>query len=36
MRRITKAQFYSYGGFSNPMCVRVTRGRRWAYFYNGR
>ena len=31
--RITKRAFYANGGFSNSRCVRVTRGRSWAYFY---
>jgi hypothetical protein len=31
--RITKRAFYHAGAFSNPRCVRVTRGGRWAYFY---
>lgn len=30
--RITKDQFYRYGGFSNPRLVRVTRSGDWAYF----
>jgi hypothetical protein len=31
--RISKRDFYANGGFSNPRCVRVARGRSWAYFY---
>lgn len=31
--RITKRAFYDQGGFSNPRLIRVTRSRRWAYFY---
>lgn len=30
--KITKKEFYRLGGFSNPYCVRVTRGKAWAYF----
>lgn len=30
--KITKAQFYALGAFSNPRLIRVTRGRSWAYF----
>lgn len=30
--KITKNQFYRYGGFSNPRLIRVTRGKAWAYF----
>lgn len=31
--RISKRAFYLKGGFANPRCVRVTRGRAWAYFW---
>ncbi len=31
--RIRKSEFYLNGGFANPHCVRVTRGRAWAYFW---
>lgn len=31
--KITKRAFYNAGGFANTRCVRVTRGRAWAYFY---
>lgn len=31
--RISKRDFYLNGAFANPRCVRVTRGRSWAYFY---
>lgn len=30
--KITKKEFYSMGGFSNPRLVRVTRNRTWAYY----
>jgi hypothetical protein len=30
--KITKAQFYAGGGFSNPRMIRVTRGKVWAYY----
>jgi hypothetical protein len=30
--KITKAQFYRLGGFSNPQLVRVTRDGDWAYY----
>lgn len=33
--KITRKQFYAFGGFSDPMNVRVTRGKAWAYFRNG-
>jgi hypothetical protein len=32
-RTISKREFYRYGGFSNPRCVRDQRGTRWMYFY---
>ena len=31
--RITKKVFYANGGFSNPRCIRVTRGKSWAYYW---
>lgn len=31
--RISRSLFYELGGFSNPRCVRLERGRCWAYFY---
>ncbi len=31
--RITKQAFYRSGGFADTRCVRVMRGRSWAYFY---
>lgn len=31
--RITKREFYTNGGFSNPRCVRVTRNKAWAYYW---
>lgn len=30
--RISRTDFYLWGGFANPWLVRVTRGRSWAYF----
>lgn len=30
--RITKAQFYALGGFSNSKLYRKQRGNSWAYF----
>lgn len=30
--RVTKRAFYQAGGFANPRCVRVTRGKAYAYF----
>lgn len=30
--RIGKRDFYNLGGLANTRCVRVTRGRSWAYF----
>jgi hypothetical protein len=30
--RITKAEFYRLGGFSNPRLVRKEIGQSWAYF----
>lgn len=30
--KISKDQFYRYGGFSNPLLVRVTRSKSWAYY----
>ncbi len=31
--RITKRNWYRAGGFAEPRCIRVTRGRGWAYFW---
>lgn len=31
--KISKRTFYLNGGFANSRCVRVTRGRSWAYFW---
>lgn len=31
--RISKRDWYANGGFANSRCVRVQRGRSWAYFY---
>lgn len=31
--QITKEAFYKRGGFSNPKCVRIQRGKSWKYFY---
>jgi hypothetical protein len=31
--RITKGDFYLNGGFANSRCVRITRNRRWMYFW---
>ncbi len=31
--RISKMDFYLNGGFANPRCVRVSRGKSWAYFW---
>jgi hypothetical protein len=33
--RIAKRNWYRAGGFRNSLCVRVTRGRAWAYFWGG-
>jgi len=33
--RISRRDFYLNGGFANSRCVRVTRGRGWAYFFRG-
>jgi hypothetical protein len=30
---ITRSQFYLLGGFSNTRCVRIQRGKCFAYFY---
>ncbi len=30
--KITKAQFYKEGGFSNSRLVRVTRSGAWAHY----
>lgn len=31
--RLTKRAWYLAGGFAEDRCVRVTRGRSWAYFW---
>jgi predicted enzyme related to lactoylglutathione lyase len=31
--RISKRGWYRAGGFAESRCVRVTRGKSWAYFY---
>ena len=31
-QRITKANFYASGGFSNPQLARTMVGTRWAYW----
>lgn len=31
--QITKKAFYAAGGFSNSRCVRVQRGKCWAYYF---
>ena len=31
-KKITKTEFYTGGGFSNPDLFRVTRGRSWTYY----
>lgn len=31
-RKISREQFYRYGGFANPSLVRVTRNGAWAYY----
>jgi hypothetical protein len=33
--KISRCAFYAAGGLSNPACVRVTRGKAWAYFFRG-
>ena len=30
--KISRRAFYAAGGFANTRCVRVMRGRAWAYF----
>jgi len=30
--KITKAEFYAAGGFSNPNLYRVTRGKSYSYY----
>ena len=32
MRRITKAEFYSRGGFTNPRLIRKMISNRWFYY----
>lgn len=34
--KITKDQFYRYGGMSNPRLIRVTRNGEWVYFQKDR
>lgn len=34
--RITREQFYGYGGFSNPDLFRRMRSGSWCYYMNGR
>lgn len=31
--KISRRDFYHNGGFANTHCVRVTRGRSWAYYW---
>lgn len=31
-RRLSKYQFYRYGGFANPRQFRRMRGRTWTYW----
>lgn len=31
--RMTRGAWYLAGGFSEPRCVRVTRGGHWAYYW---
>lgn len=33
--KISRKKFYKLGGFSNPRCVRISRGGDWAYFLEG-
>ena len=30
--KITKAEFYKMGGFSNPQLVRLSRSGVWVYY----
>jgi hypothetical protein len=32
--RITKAQWYAYGGFENPKCWRRRNKTHWEYYIN--
>lgn len=32
--RITKAEWYRLGGFSNPSLYRIQRGKAWKYYWN--
>ena len=32
-RKVSRAYWYRMGGFSEPRCARVTRGRSWAYYW---
>lgn len=31
--QLTRRAWYHAGGFAESRCVRVTRGKRWAYFW---
>lgn len=31
--RMTRRGWYLAGGFAEPRCVRVTRNKRWAYYW---
>lgn len=31
--QMTKRAWYVAGGFSENRCVRITRGKRWLYFW---
>ena len=31
--RISRRDFYLYGGFANSRCVRITRNRHWVYLW---
>lgn len=31
--KITKREFYLNGGFANPKCIRVTRGKSYAHYW---
>lgn len=33
-KRISKADFYGYGGFANPRLFRKMRGGAWTYWEN--
>lgn len=34
--KISREQFYRYGGFANTKLVRVTRNGNWAHYMEGR